>query len=236
VPSEKSARTRRVPTQERSRKRVDTILDAASAVFGDIGFEAATTEAIAERAKTSIGSVYQFFPNKLALFEAVAARSIERSRAVVDELLANVDEKSSWSDLLGAAIDRFGALRDDADFRAMLLNFQLYGVYAAADRALHRHTIDRVAALVRRYAPTLAPTQRQIIGTLAVETLSAILLQSTREEPALAKKLLDETKTLLHRYLAPYMRQRQAKRQVRPPLDRSARGKARGSDRPSDRR
>jgi len=236
VPGEKSARTRRVPTQERSRKRVDTILDAAASVFADIGFEAATTEAIAEQAKTSIGSVYQFFPNKLALFEAVAGRSIERSRTVVDELLADVDENSSWSELLGAAIDRFAALRDDADFRAMLLNFQLYGVYAKADRALHRHAIDRVAALIRRYAPDLAPTQRKIIGTLAVETFSAIFLQATREEPAFAKKLLEETKTLLHRYLAPYMRQRQSRAVARLPLDRSARGKARDSAPPSDRR
>jgi AcrR family transcriptional regulator len=106
VPPEKSVRTRRVPTQEQSRKRVETILDAAAFVFAEAGFEAATTEAIAERAKTSIGSVYQFFPNKLALFTAVASRSIERSRVVIDELLAEDNEGKSWRDLLNAAIDR----------------------------------------------------------------------------------------------------------------------------------
>jgi AcrR family transcriptional regulator len=193
-----------VPTQERSRKRVEAILDAAASVFAEIGFEAATTEAIALRAKTSIGSLYQFFPNKLVLFEAVAARSIDRSRAVVDELLAEGGMDRSWSDLLDAAVDRFGAQRDDVGFRALLVNFQLYGVYAQADRALHDHTTDRVGALVRRYAPDLTASQRKVIATVTVETLSALLLHSTREGPAFAKKLLEETKTLLSRYLAPY--------------------------------
>jgi AcrR family transcriptional regulator len=207
VPTKKSARIRRVPTQERSRKRVETILDAAAAVFAETGFEAATTEAIADRAKTSIGSLYQFFPDKIALFEAVAARSIERSRTVVDELLAKGEKVASWSDLLDSAIDRFAALRHEDDFRAMLVNFQLYGVYAEADKALHQHAIEGVAVLIRRYAPALAAPQRRVVATLAVETFSAILLHSTREEPAFAKKLLEETKTLLYRYLAPYVGQ-----------------------------
>jgi AcrR family transcriptional regulator len=187
---------------------VEAILDAAAAVFAELGFEGATTETIAERAKTSIGSLYQFFPDKLALFGAVAGRSIERSRSVVDELLAEGDEPGSWPDLLDAAIDRFGGLLEDPDFRAMLVNVQLYGVYAQADKALHDHAIDRVAALMRSYAPALARSQRKIIATLAVETFSAVLLRSTREEPSFAKKLLEETKTLLHRYLAPYVGER----------------------------
>ena len=206
VPTEENARNRRVPTQERSRKRVEAILDAAASVFAEVGFEAATTEAIAERAKTSIGSVYQFFPNKVALFEAVAGRSIERSRVVIDELLTEGDKYKSWRELLNATIDRFGALREaDPDFRAMLVNFQLYGVYAEADKALHLHTIERVASMVRRYAPAVPPAQRKVVGTMVVEIISAILLHSQREEPAFAKKLLEETKTLLYRYLAPYV-------------------------------
>jgi len=203
VPTKKRAGIRRIPTQERSRKRVEAILDAAAGVFSEIGFEAATTEAIAERAKTSIGSLYQFFPNKLVLFEAVAARFIERSRIVVDEIMTG-DGEASWADLLDAAIDRFGALRDDVDFRAVLVNFQLYGVYAHVDRAFHEHAIDRVATLVRRYAPQVSSAQRKLVATLTVETLSALLLHSMREEPAFAKKVLEETKTLLSRYLAPY--------------------------------
>lgn len=163
-------------------------------------------DAIAERAKTSIGSLYQFFPNKLALFEAVAERSIERSRVAVDELLDQEGKGRSWRALVDATIDRFVTLREaDPDFRAMLVNFQLYGVYAEADKALHRHTIDRVMVMIRRYAPQLGPAQRRVAATLIVEIISALLVHSQREEPAFAKKLMEETKTLLYRYLSPYV-------------------------------
>lgn len=185
---------------------METILDAAAVVFATAGFETATMEAIAERAKTSIGSLYQFFPNKLALFEALAERAIERSRADVDQLLDDEAKSASWRDLLDAAIDRFASLREaDPDFRAMLVNFQLYGVYAEEDKALHRHTIDRVTAMVRRFAPGLGLAQRRVVATLIVEIISALLLQAQREEPAFARKLMEETKTLLYRYLAPYI-------------------------------
>src|SRR5271163_3338078 len=79
---------RKTPVQARSRERVERILDAAAVVFADAGYEAATTEAIAERAGTSIGSLYQFFPNKRALFDGVARRHLERGSELFDALLA----------------------------------------------------------------------------------------------------------------------------------------------------
>src|ERR1700690_1046063 len=67
---------RRIPLQERSRARVLRILDAAAELFASVGYDAATTEEIAARARTSIGSIYQFFPNKRAMFDAITARHL----------------------------------------------------------------------------------------------------------------------------------------------------------------
>jgi AcrR family transcriptional regulator len=58
---------RRRPKQQRSRLMVDFILEAASQVFDEEGYNGATTNMIAERAGISIGSLYQYFPNKGAL-------------------------------------------------------------------------------------------------------------------------------------------------------------------------
>src|ERR1700737_906740 len=55
---------RRIPIQERGEKRGAGLLQAAAAVFAEVGFEAATMRDIAERAGGSIGSLYQFFPSK----------------------------------------------------------------------------------------------------------------------------------------------------------------------------
>jgi AcrR family transcriptional regulator len=62
---------RRVPRQERSERRVAQILDAAAAVFAEVGYEAATMTAIAQRAQASSGAAYQYFPNKEALVRAL---------------------------------------------------------------------------------------------------------------------------------------------------------------------
>jgi AcrR family transcriptional regulator len=74
---------RKNPQQRRSQATVDAILDAAAELFCENGFESATTNAIAERAGVSIGSCYQYFPNKLALLEALRERHIKGLWAVI---------------------------------------------------------------------------------------------------------------------------------------------------------
>src|SRR5262245_45888906 len=81
----------RKPRQERGARRVDKILNAAALVFAKIGYERATTNAIALLARTSIGSLYQFFPNKEAILHALAGRYLADLRAVHDRML---DEKA----------------------------------------------------------------------------------------------------------------------------------------------
>src|SRR5918996_4966718 len=67
--------------QERGKKRIEQILDAAAAVFAESGYEGATTNAIAAHAGMSPGSLYQFFPNKEAIAEALASRYAEEMEA-----------------------------------------------------------------------------------------------------------------------------------------------------------
>ena len=66
------SKLRRQPQQQRSKDRVEAILLAAAEVFDEIGVEAATTHLIAARAGTAIGSLYQFFPDKAAIFHAMS--------------------------------------------------------------------------------------------------------------------------------------------------------------------
>src|SRR5689334_114565 len=96
---------RRVPTQERAKKRVERILDAAAFVFAEQGYEAATMEDIAARAETSIGSIYQFFPNKLSLFTALTRHYHEKVRVFLDLLLAGPLLERPWAEILEAGID-----------------------------------------------------------------------------------------------------------------------------------
>ena len=81
----------RVPVQKRGQQRVEEILDAAEAVFGDMGVDSATTNAIAERAGASVGSLYHFFANKDAILQALAERYAETMKRTLAQKL-RIDE------------------------------------------------------------------------------------------------------------------------------------------------
>ncbi len=69
---EKGRRMRREPRQQRSRDRVRLILEAADGILSAEGFEALTVRRIAEAAGVPVGSIYQFFPDKAAVVDALA--------------------------------------------------------------------------------------------------------------------------------------------------------------------
>ncbi|MBX3491834.1 MAG: TetR/AcrR family transcriptional regulator [Parvibaculum sp.] len=77
----------RKPVQRRSEATVDTILEAAAQIFRTYGAKGATTNRIAERAGVSIGSIYQYFPNKEALLVALMERHIGSSIDLLGEVL-----------------------------------------------------------------------------------------------------------------------------------------------------
>src|SRR5262245_46894417 len=73
--------------QARSVATFERILEAAGTLFDEVGVEATTMDAIADRAGVSIGSVYRFFANKNALKATLVARWVERIRRAVEPAL-----------------------------------------------------------------------------------------------------------------------------------------------------
>ena len=58
---------RRRPTQERSQRKFDALLQASRELLSDVGFESFTCEEVASRAELPIGTLYQFFANKYVI-------------------------------------------------------------------------------------------------------------------------------------------------------------------------
>src|SRR5437879_11351369 len=80
---------RRLPRQARGEQRIAAILQAAAQVFYEVGFDAATTDMIAQRAHTAIGSLYDFFPNKEAIARRLSEQFCDDLRALVDGILTD---------------------------------------------------------------------------------------------------------------------------------------------------
>jgi len=93
IPRDASA-MRKAPRQERSRATVEAIVEAATHVLGRRGWASFTTNEVADEAGASIGSLYQYFPNKLSLVEAIRRRHYDGVIAVLERACAEPVESS----------------------------------------------------------------------------------------------------------------------------------------------
>jgi len=207
-PSQPVPSPRKTPGPTRSRERVERSLDAAAHLFAHAGYEAATTEGIAERAGASIGSLYQFFPNKRALFDAVARRHLERASALFDGLLAAAQQGASWRDVVTRAIDGFAALeRSDPNLRAVWRNWHLAAEFLDEGDALNRAFARRTEAVLARHLRPMPRARRALVATMLVESVTAMLFVFARRREGDVGALLEETKVMLTRYLEPYVKE-----------------------------
>ncbi len=90
---------RKLPRQARSRALVDAILDAAARILEEQGREALNTNLVADKAGVSIGSLYQYFPNRDAIIAAVAERHGHRVHHCVADL--NLKAETSLENAVG---------------------------------------------------------------------------------------------------------------------------------------
>lgn len=81
---------RNEPVQARSAARLTALLDATAAVVDEIGYERLTTAMVAERAGASIGTVYRYFPDRIAVLQSLAARNADR---VTGRILADLADE-----------------------------------------------------------------------------------------------------------------------------------------------
>lgn len=110
---------RNEPVQARSTARLAALLDAAAQVVHEIGYERLTTAMVAERAGASIGTVYRYFPDRIAVLQSLAARNAER---MTDRVLAELrsERHQDWDSALSAALGLFVvAFRDEPGFASL---------------------------------------------------------------------------------------------------------------------
>src|SRR5918911_3886917 len=87
---------RRVPVQGRSVARVNRMLDACAQLVDEVGYDGLTTTLLAERAGVAIGSVYQFFPDKRAIVQALTMRNLETYLQRLSHRLAQAHFQHWW--------------------------------------------------------------------------------------------------------------------------------------------
>lgn len=197
---------RKTPTQSRGWKRVEAILAAAAELFGDVGYEATSMEAIATAAGTSIGSVYQFFEKKQDVFVAIAHRCLEDTRVLATGFTSEATAALPVDEVLDAAVDAFVALgHQHPGVRALNRNLQLYGLFEAADEAMLRELAASTADFLRTRDVGLDEAAARRVGLTIVTTVNSVAFFAQRSTPDEATALVEESKRMLRAYVGTYL-------------------------------
>lgn len=94
MPPKPIATARKHPKQERSQITVQAILTATAHILTEKGYDQFTTNRVAELAGVSIGSLYQYFPNKESLLFALGAHHANEMAQVAQHSLENLDDRT----------------------------------------------------------------------------------------------------------------------------------------------
>ncbi|AXB46009.1 TetR family transcriptional regulator [Amycolatopsis albispora] len=201
APGTEATPLRRQPVQQRSAKRVEQMLDAGAALIDEIGYEALTTTLIAKRAGVAVGSLYQFFPDKRAVVQALTQRNLDRFMAAVGERLSGVSH-SHWWDVVDSILDIY------LDMHRNVPGFSKVHFGDVVDRQLldesrdnNRVIADALTELLSNYLDV--PQERLWFAiTIANEAADSLLKLAFHRDPNGDAEVVEETKYLIKTYLA----------------------------------
>jgi AcrR family transcriptional regulator len=183
---------RNEPVQARSTARLATLLDSAAAVIAELGYERLTTAMVAERAGASIGTVYRYFPDRIAVLQSLAARNAERMMSqVATELVA--DRHSSAADAVVALVELTADLfRTEPGYRSLRGGDVLDLLPASAETTANTALAHAVAdSIVLNYAVANTGEMRRAVGT-AVEVVDALVARAFARSSSGSSSLLAE--------------------------------------------
>lgn len=205
-PKKKNASMRRQPKQKRSQERVDRILDAAAEVFDEVGYEGATTHAIATRADTAIGSLYQFFPDKLAIFHALELRHVERVHAVWAKLDQPEIIQLPFETFIRTLGATFQQLFEQPTCRIVFVQyFTSRAIFQSIDDSFTEEAIDFMAKLLQERNPALSFEQCHLLAEVCTHAFNTLLLHALRSDETHRQQIFEQMEALLIAYLRPHV-------------------------------
>jgi AcrR family transcriptional regulator len=192
---------RRVPVQGRSVARVQRMLDACADIVDEVGYEGLTTTLLAERAEVAIGSVYQFFPDKRAIVQALTLRNME---AYLLRLAARFETGAfdHWWDGVDAGIDEYIDMhRTVPGFRTLHFGDVVDVHLLDEDRDNNAVIAEQLARLLMEQFQVEDSPRLRFTLEIAVEASDALIKLAFRRNPDGDEAVIGEAKALIREYL-----------------------------------
>jgi AcrR family transcriptional regulator/transposase-like protein len=200
---------RRQPQQKRGKQRVEKILIAAAEVFAEAGFAAATIQQIADRANTAVGSIYQFFPDKLMIFQALLDKHLQYTELLEAEFFAG-DLRSPLIERISDYIDAYAIYFEQPIPRCIALQNYMQPIPGLADLMVNMSEqlsiqLARHANLHRQRNPNLSAAKSELLTEVAHNMVNSLFLRALQSDDRHRQELYAEIKDVLYGYLNPHI-------------------------------
>jgi AcrR family transcriptional regulator len=200
---ELATKPRRIPKQARSRRMVENIVKVATRVFIEVGYEAATTNLIAERAGISVGSLYQFFPSKLSLLQEIQKGWLERLGKDLDAVFQRADVLTLPELVDGALQVHKNIHLEQPGLLRVLFTTPTLPIESTENV---RHLVQqRIEAWLAQRSPHLSAERCNAVARMCVHLTDSFyspMVAKTLLEPA----ILQEAREVLLAYLTPLLK------------------------------
>jgi AcrR family transcriptional regulator len=173
MPRNTGVSSRKQPQQARSNELVAAVLDAAVQVLEAEGTQRFTTARVAERAGVSVGSLYQYFPNKAAILFRLQSDEWRQTSTLLRDILE--DQATPPGERVRALVHAFIRSEcEEATIRIALNDAAPFYRDTPEAADAHAESAHIVQAFLRESAPRASDAQRAIAGNLIKTTLSEV--------------------------------------------------------------
>jgi len=165
--------SRKEPKQARSTDLVAAVLEAAVQVLAKEGAQRFTTARVAEKAGVSVGSLYQYFPNKAAILFRLQSNEWRQTSELLSSILMDTGQPSH--DRLRALVHAFIRSEcEEAAVRVALSDAAPLYRDAPEARKAKASGEQAIKAFMREILPELSAAKRTLAGDLIMTTLSQV--------------------------------------------------------------
>ncbi len=183
MPTKPPPLPRKAPRQARSQATVSAILDATARVLVERGYAATNTNLVAERAGVSVGSLYQYFPNKDALIRALQERHMQQMHEVIGVALRHCIGLPMEQALVTAIEGLVESHRIDAGLHRVLEAQVSSLELADAHERFETELSDQLCALLRHYQADLRVENIRLTAYTLMHALHGLVHAVVHERP-----------------------------------------------------
>jgi AcrR family transcriptional regulator len=186
-----------IPQQKRASLRIESFLDAAAGIIAEIGYEAMTMTAIAERSGSAIGALYRYFPDKLSVARALLIRyALE-----VDQHWASLIEDAKDLHVKEFADRLVGLMAGFADEHPAYLPLINAPIKFSRDPAVRQNLRDQFSKAFIAKNPELSRERAFLISNVVVQLMKGLISLYAATPPRERAPVIAEFKVVLTAYL-----------------------------------